>query len=34
MNTKKAKQHEVIITEIVAWVFVVAIVYLFVRVTF
>ncbi len=34
MNTKKSKQHELIITEIVAWIFVVAILYIFVKMTF
>ena len=34
MNTKKANQHVVIITEIVAWVFVVAILYIFAKMTF
>ncbi len=34
MNNKKANQNEVKITEIVAWVFVAAILYIFVKITF
>jgi len=34
MNTKKSNQHEVIITEVIAWVFVAAVIYAVAKLTF
>ncbi len=34
MNTKKNNQHEVIITEIIAWAFVAAVIYAVAKLTF
>jgi hypothetical protein len=34
MNTKKNNQHEVIITEVIAWAFVAAVIYVVAKLTF
>jgi len=34
MKNKKESQHEVVITEIVAWAFVAAVIYIFAKMTF
>jgi hypothetical protein len=34
MNTKKNNQHEVVITEVIAWAFVAAVIYVVAKMTF